>query len=649
MSFEQAIREQIDDLATRLLLAEGGNDPVPGALAGLSQSLAGIGERAGAEGWETTARLARELAAAGASPASLREGLARLQQAIDEDCRRARPADPPASLAQDPELLSDFVVEAREHLATIEQQCLALEQDPAQADAVHSLFRGFHTIKGLAGFLELSSIQEVAHEVETALDLARNGELAVTPAVIDVILAGADFLVRGVEAVESTLAGSPAASPPPDAALLARIRAVATAEQDAFPMPEAAAAVPAAPATPAAAPAAAKKTADTFSVRVDTAKLDYLMDMVGEMVIAQSLVRHDPLFAGVTDPNLLRNLSLLTRVTGEVQRTTMAMRMIPIGQLFKRMARLVRDLSRKAGKHAELETSGEDTELDKTIAEELADPLMHMVRNSIDHGIETPEGRAVAGKDPVARVRLAAFHQGGQIVVEIADDGRGLDREKILRKARQKGLVSEDANLTDTEVYNLIFEPGFSTAEQVTDVSGRGVGMDVVRKHILKLRGRIDVESHPGKGSRFLLKLPLTLAIIDGLIVGVGDARYIVPIYTVREIIRPTDETIFTVRGREEMALVHGRLLPVVRFYKRFNVKPRSEDPCQSLMIVSESDDKVFCLMVDDLLGRQEVVIKSLGETLKNIAGIAGGTILGDGRVGLIIDMDSVFGWSANA
>ena len=673
------LRERVDDLAMQVLLADAAGASGAGAvLDRVCAELARIDESARAAGWDQTARVARGLAERGGSLDALREGVARLQQALEEDCRWSGPSESVSPLAQDPELLADFVVETREHLASIERQCLALEQDPTGLDAIHSVFRGFHTIKGLAGFLELGATQEVAHEVETVLDLARNGKLAVTPAVIDVILAGADYLARSMGAVEARLAGAPAEAVPGDPALLERIRSLAaTPPEEAAPEEAAvpgepreapAAALPATAAPGAVPPAgmpsqaaeparapepdaapvpvgetALKKPADSFSVRVDTAKLDYLMDMVGEMVIAQSLIRHDPLLAGATDPNLLRNLSQLTRVTSEVQRTTMAMRMIPIGQVFHRMARLVRDLSRKSGKKVELEIAGEETEVDKTIAEELADPLMHMVRNALDHGIETPEERSAAGKSLAARVRLAAYHQGGQIVVEIADDGRGLDRDRILRKALAKELIAEGETHTDAEVFNLIFEPGFSTAEQVTDVSGRGVGMDVVRRHIQKLRGRVDVESRRGHGTRFLLKLPLTLAIIDGLVVGIGDARYIVPIYAVREIFRPTLDAISTVRGRDEMALVHDRLLPVVRFHRRFHIRPRYEDPCQALMIVSESDGKLFCLMVDELLGRQEVVIKSLGESLKNITGIAGGTILGDGRVGLIVDMDGIF------
>jgi two-component system chemotaxis sensor kinase CheA len=303
----------------------------------------------------------------------------------------------------------------------------------------------------------------------------------------------------------------------------------------------------------------------------------------------------------------------------------------------------VRDLARNEGKQVELFTRGEDTELDRNIIEELADPLMHMIRNGINHGLETPAERERAGKPPVGRVQLSAWHQSGFIMIELSDDGRGIPREKVLSKARERGLVAEGAELTDTEVQNLIFEPGFSTADTVSNVSGRGVGMDVVKRNITKLRGRVDVSSVEGQGTRFTLKMPLTLAIIDGLVVGVGKERYIVPIYTVREMLRPTKDQLSSLHNREEMVSVRGGLLPMVRLYRCFDVAPRSEDPTQGLLLVVETLGKRFCLLVDELIGKQEVVIKSLGESLKRISGVAGGAILGDGTVGLILDMDGIF------
>jgi two-component system chemotaxis sensor kinase CheA len=596
-------------------------------------------------------------------------------------------------LAADPELLNDFILESREHLTSIELQLLTLDQDPGNAEAIHAIFRGFHTIKGMAGFLDQDAIRDVAHEVETILDLARNGQLTITSLVIDRILESKDYLTRCMGGLESSMQAGALESPARNDALLAAIRGLSaagrgaaepvalppsaaslSAHQRPTPAPVAEVSISREPVVfateglvelarqvaepPAEAPlessaqaesvegpkAGPPRAAGARSIKVDTNKLDYLVDMVGEMVIAQSLVRHDPDLAVGVKPRLGRNLSQLARITDEVQRTAMSMRMIPVGQLFQKTSRLVRDLSRKAGKQVELELFGEETELDRNIVEDLADPLMHMVRNSVDHGIETPEERAKTGKPATAHVRLKAGHQAGQIVIQISDDGRGLNQAKILRKAIEKGLVGRDAQPTENEIFNLIFHPGFSTADQITDVSGRGVGMDVVRKSVQKLRGRIDVSSRPGEGTTFLLKLPLTLAIIDGLVVGVGGQRYIVPIFAVREMLKPPEDSISTLQGRQEMAMVRGSLLPLVRLHQRFGVKPRFENPWDSLLIVSESGGRHFCLMVDELIGKQEVVIKSLGETMANIAGVAGGAILGDGRVGLILDLEGLFG-----
>ena len=575
----------------------------------------------------------------------------------------ATETDPKAvnPIANDPELLSDFILESREHLNTIEQKVLALEQDASDHDAIHATFRAFHTIKGLAGFLELDAVQQVAHEVETVLDRARNGALRIHGGVIDGILAARDYIGIWLEKLEAMLQRGDPVSAPDNKALIAQIQGVLAEPEPGQETPpgdappgslENLAEALAAPVEKGEAPAGTaaesapveSKAAEARSIKVDTARLDYLVDMVGEMVIAQSLVRHDPDLAGETRPRLVRNLSQLARITNEVQRTAMSMRMVPVRQLFRKMNRLVRDLSRKTGKSVELELYGEDTELDRNIVEELGDPLMHMVRNAVDHGIENTGERAASGKSPVARVRLGAAHQAGHIIIEVSDDGRGLNKEKILAKAVERGLVEPSAQPNDDDLYHLIFQPGFSTAEKVTDVSGRGVGMDVVRRQIQKLRGRIEIQSTLGAGTVFLLKLPLTLAIIDGLIARVGTERYIIPIFAVREMLRPAGDMISTVQGRAEMALIRGSLLPVVRLYERFHVKPRTENPLESLLIVAEGARRKYCLLVDDVLGKQEVVIKTLGETLQRIDGIAGGAILGDGRVGLILDPEGLVG-----
>jgi two-component system chemotaxis sensor kinase CheA len=367
------------------------------------------------------------------------------------------------------------------------------------------------------------------------------------------------------------------------------------------------------------------------------------MDMVGEMVIAQSILSNIPRNASAGEARLAGEMSQLARITSEVQRCAMSMRMMPVGPLFQKNAKMVRDLSRRNGKQVSLELAGESTEVDKTIAEELSDPLLHMIRNALDHGIEPPDERIAAGKNPMASLRIAAEHQAGQIVISISDDGRGLDPQRIRNKALQNGLIEPSAQLTEAEIFHLIFAPGFSTAEKITDISGRGVGMDVVRQHVESLRGRIEIKSELGKGTTFFIFLPLTLAIIEGLVIIVGNHRYIIPLFSVREMFRPTQDMLFTVQGSDEMILIRGALLPLIRLHKRFAINPRTQNICEGLLVVCEYAAKRFCLFVDDLLGRQEIVIKPLDEAFKRVQGLAGSAILGDGRIGLILDVAGIF------
>ncbi len=635
-----ALRQNIEALALEVALRDPGS---PERIRPLVPMLNQI--RRQAESAQMTA-VAEAASVTPATAPELRDVVFRLQQLVEAQVTPASPAVP-LTLNQDPELVADFIMESREHLAALEAQLLALEQDPLNAEAINTIFRGFHTIKGLAGFLDFSAIQQFAHEVETLLDLARNSRVPVDSALIDIILQSADHMSQCLAAVEK--GGVEGSKDPASSAglLVGRIREIigetAGATDSRADVEQLARAV----AEPARVASTQLTGVGPRSVKVDTAKLDYLVEMVGELVIAQSMIRHDPEIAAVHNPRVTRNLGQLTRITADVQRVAMTMRMIPVGQLFGRMARLVRDLARKSGKQANLELSGEETELDRNMVEELADPLMHMIRNAVDHGTERPEERVACGKNPVARLDLKASHTGGFINIEISDDGRGLVRDKILAKAQQRGLISGGEQLSDQEVFNLIFEPGFSTADQVTDVSGRGVGMDVVRKHIVKLRGRIDISSRPGRGTTFLIKLPLTMAVIEGLVVGVGVHRYIVPIYVLKEMFRPAPESLSTLPDGGEMVLVRGSLMPVLRLYRRFEVVPTSEEPSEGVLIVVESDRMNFCMQADELIGKQEVVIKSLGETFKNIPGIAGGAILGDGRAGLILDVEALFGNAA--
>jgi two-component system chemotaxis sensor kinase CheA len=661
------LTDRIDELSTRLIL-DGVATLCPLDFERLGQTAAGLGNRPLADAAQCIGEsiaaaatlstpevtrlvssglveLRRLLDAALADPAAVATGSSScaalpLDSAAQPESRQDNP------LAADEGLIREFITESGEHLANIESQLLLLERDHTATGALHSIFRGFHTIKGLAGFLEFAEIQSLTHEVETLLDLARTSQLAVTPAVVDVVLESTDVVRRELAAIAQRLAGN---TPPPtqvDEALLERIRQAARGEPASpvsCPPTEEAMTVEPTPEPMREPMLQERRAGDSSSVRIATAKLDQLMDMVGEMVIAQTLIGHSPALESAGDAMLHRNLTQLARITADVQRIATGMRMVPIGLQFQKTARVVRDLARRAGKRVVFEASGEDTELDKTIAEELSDPLLHMVRNSIDHGIEAPAERIALGKDPTARILVSACHQSGQIVVALSDNGRGLDREKILAKAHKNGLIQHGAQLTDNEIFLLIFEAGFSTAEKVTDISGRGVGMDVVRRHVQKLRGRIDIQSKAGEGTTFFIKLPLTLAIIEGLVVLVGEQRYIVPISSVREMFRPTPEMLSTVHERGEMAMVRGRLMPIVRLHRRFAVEPRAASFTEGTLIVAESEGRPYCLFVDSLVGKQQVVIKGLGERFKSVAGVAGCAILGDGRVGLILDTDGIY------
>jgi two-component system chemotaxis sensor kinase CheA len=552
-----------------------------------------------------------------------------------------------AYLSGELDLVADFTVEAREHIASIEKGLLRLEQNPEDKDAIHSVFRAFHSIKGLAGFLALDRIQTLTHEVETLLEEVRNGRYAVDSALVDVVLQSADYVSRSLVCLDALVAGKPMPLPALDPALVDLVRAVhqgkerrasATQMSPAAEPPQAAS-----PAPGASDGAGTPRATEASRVKVDTRKLDSLVEMVGELVVAQSLLRHDERLKIDLNAPIALKISQMARITSEVQQITMAMRMVPIQGLFQKTARLARDLSRKSGKLVEFVTSGEDTELDRNIVEELADPLVHMIRNSMDHGLETPEERVKAGKSATGKVGLRASHQAGMILVEIFDDGRGLDAAKLRARGIERGLISENLSYSEEELFGLIFEPGFSTAAKVTDISGRGVGMDVVKRHIERLRGRIEIRSQLGAGATFLLKLPLTLAIIDGLVVGVGGERYVMPIVAVREMFRPAKNTVTSIEGNREMVRLRDQVMPVVRLSERFGVRAANQSLEQSLLIVTETESRTFSLVVDELLGRQEVVIKSLGEVFGNVAGVAGGAILGDGRVGLILDPKGVF------
>lgn len=382
------------------------------------------------------------------------------------------------------------------------------------------------------------------------------------------------------------------------------------------------------------------KKADTTSIRVDTVKIDRLINLVGELVITQSMLSDlGSRFEMSQLPVLLERMAQLERNTREIQERVMGIRMVPIGNTFSRFPRLVRDLSGKSGKKIQLILSGEETELDKTVIESIGDPLTHLVRNSADHGLEPPEERIAAGKSEQGVIRLNAFHEGGNICITVEDDGRGLNRDKIWAKALKQGLVSESDKLSDDQIWPLIFRPGFSTAEKVTDVSGRGVGMDVVKRNIEGLGGTVSIKTVFGKGTTFTLKLPLTLAIIEGMTVRVGQDTYIVPLLSILESIQPKREMIKTIVSRGELVNVRGTYVPMMRLYEVFQLQPEMTDPTKAILLILETEGERVAVMVDEILGQQQVVIKSMEQNFRKIEGVAGATILGDGTVGFILDV----------
>lgn len=579
---------------------------------------------------------------------------------------------------QDESLIKDFIAEGLEYIEEIEVNILNLENEPDNKDYINTIFRPFHSIKGVASFLNLEKIRSLAHSLENLLDKARNGEIDVTPALIDIILDGADALKTLIGQLRDSLDGKEVDESFPDIiSLQIRIEKIEQGfdseagskrigeilvDEGIITKEKLEQTLEAARFSPdkklgealieegvvkpkQVAQALRKqvdKVADLTTIRVDTIKLDDLIDMVGELVITQSMIQQDLKNQINADKQLTRDISQFIRITTSLQQVSTSLRMIPIKQTFQRMSRLVRDLAKNAGKVVTVELIGEDTEIDRNMVDEIYNPLVHMVRNSVDHGLEMPDERRKAGKSERGLIQLKAYHRGGNVVIEIMDDGKGLDRSKILSKALKNKLIQSEDILTDAEVYKLIFLPGLSTASKVTDVSGRGVGMDVVRRAVEKLRGKIEIESKPGVGTTLITRFPLTLAIIDGMIVKVGAESYILPTISIRQALRPGREAYTNIVGKGEMIHAMGQLMPLIKLYEIFNIYAKYKVPWEGIIVVVDSESGSKCLLVDKIIGKAEVVVKSLGEGLKNIKGIAGGAILGDGRIGLIIDTEGL-------
>ena len=589
------------------------------------------------------------------------------------------------------ELISEFIAEGNDLFESAEEALLTLETDPEDTESVGKVFRAFHTIKGTSAFLELTLLAEMGHHAESLLSRVRDGEIRYNGGYADLTLRALDMLKGILMSVKDAIGGSSLIKPAGYDELMEILKdpeaAGVSAEEEAILEPRVGDILVAqgkiereeleeiadashdekigtsiikSKAVSAADVVQALRTQKKMkpggqvvesSVRVGTKRLDCLIDMVGELVIAHSMVAQDELIVDGSNIELQKKVSHTNKIVRELQDISMSMRMVPLKATFNKMARLVRDISRKIGKKVNFVTEGEDTEIDRNLVDVINDPLVHMVRNAVDHGVEPPQVRKESGKDETGVVKLSAYHSAGSVVVEISDDGKGLDRNVIIAKAKEKGLISDSPDfnentLSDKEVFNMIFEPGFSTAAVVTDVSGRGVGMDVVRKNIESLRGQAEIKSELGKGSVFRMSLPLTLAIIDGMVVRVGREIYVIPTGSIIRSVKSEKENITNVFEKGEMLSLQGDLIPLISMSALYEIGSTQRDDGMSIVVIVEDEEKQAGLLIDELIGRQQVVVKTLGSAIKSTPGISGGAIMPSGRVGLIIDVTGLLKFS---
>ena len=534
----------------------------------------------------------------------------------------------------DRELSGEFIAEALEQLEEADLHLLVLEKDPRYAEALNAVFRAFHTLKGNAGCLGLSSILSLAHRAEGLLDRARKGQVTLSGDALAAAFEAVDALRKMVGGLRESPAGVLEADPSIDR-LLAQIESLAEASASAIDRspPDAGRARGGAP----------RDAGVEDTVRVDRDRLDRLMDAIGELVVAASSIRETPQLRVLPSPDLARDLNRLGKAVRRIQELGHSLRMVAVRPVFRRLARLARDLARSLGKPAVFIASGEDTELDKAMVDRVADPLIHLVRNAIDHGLESsPEERRRLGKPEAGRVRLSASHRGGKVHIEIEDDGRGIDRDRVMASAIEKGLLAPGDDLDERGVLDLIFRPGFSTARMITDVSGRGVGLDVVKKNVEALHGQVEVRTRPGKGTVFTLKFPLTLAVIDGLMVRIGAQRFVIPTLSVIRSLRPGRERLASVLGQGEVLDLEESPAPLIRLRELLAIPGPVEDPPRAVVVLVEDRGRRAGLLVDELKGREQIVIKSLGEDLDGLPGISGGALLPGGQVALILDVGGI-------
>lgn len=560
-----------------------------------------------------------------ATPRSDSQKVADLLADTGTPAATATPAQASSRMAASADMLNVFLQDADEIIDHAEQDLLALDREP---ERLHNLLRQFHTLKGNSGLMGFDVLQQFSHRLESVLQDIRDGKIKPPSEWITLLLEAVDQLRRAVAELAKSGTTHNLNLGLWTAKLAIFGGTSSTPEATTTPAPEI---------QPTDAPAL---PAERSGVRVNVERLDQLNDLAGELVIAAAVVQHlSRAQEGVDPERHSRACHQLSLITSSVQDLAMAIRMVPIEAAFRRLTRLAREMATKTGKPIDLQLVGADTEVDRRVTELIADPLVHMVRNAVDHGLESSSERQRRGKPATGTIRIEALHHSGEVWVTVSDDGRGLQREKILSKARERGLLAAEANPTDEELYPLIFEPGFSTAEVVSEVSGRGVGLDVVKRNIERLRGRIEVHSAPGLSTTLTIRLPLTLAVIQGMIIAVGGEQFILPIPGICESIRPVAADIRRVLGEGEMIVLRGATIPLFRLAELFKITSSATRPEEGVVTIVEDGERRVALLLDELVGQQRVVVKTLGDSLGRLPGVSGASILADGRVRLILDI----------
>lgn len=552
----------------------------------------------------------------------------------------------------DPEVFVEFTTEAEDHLGIVETTLLDGNGN-YDKEAVDTIFRGIHSIKGASSYFKLLEITEIAHITESLLDEVRTGKRTLDQDLVEIVLTFVDLQRTLIGIAKNAMPnGGKISRIPESAEFLERLEGYQKGTSSPVKKKQAEEKSPQVQ-KPKVSPSSVAPKGESEAqrgekldiknyVKVETERLDQLIDSIGEMSIYSSMLIQNCRTQFADNEHLIKVTHQVEKFGRELQQIGMSMRLIPIRGLFQKMSRLVWDVAKKIDKEVKFSMEGEDTELDRTIIEKLADPLMHMIRNALDHGVEPPDERQAAGKPRAGTVELKAFHAGGNIQIQIIDDGRGLNPDKLIKKAVEKGILQEGQRISDNEAYHLIFAPGFSTAAVVTDISGRGVGMDVVRRNIESMRGRVHITSELGKGTVFTIELPLTLAIIDGIELQVGSECFIVPTLSVVEFMRPQPHLITNTLDRGETFSFRGKQLPVYRLGDLFGIEPRKTNSSEALFVVVETNGDYFTIMVDDIVSTHSTVIKSVGEMFNQSKGIAGCAIMPNGDVALILDLRSL-------